>query len=131
MSWSDPIADMLTRIRNAQQAGHEVVDIPYSRLKADIAGVLKAAGYVKDVVSDGAGKRVLRVYLKYQPDGGPAISGIKRISKPGFRRYADVRELPRVLGGMGVAILSTSSGIMTDGEARRKRCGGEWICSVW
>ncbi len=131
MSWSDPIADMLTRIRNAQQAGHEVVNIPYSRQKASIAGVLKNNGYVKDVVTDGGPKRILRVYLKYQDGGEPAISGIKRVSSPGLRRYVNVRDLPRVLGGMGVAVLSTSTGIMTDGEARKKRVGGEWICSVW
>lgn len=131
MSWSDPIADMLTRIRNAQQAGHEVVVIPYSRQKASIVSVLKNNGYVKDVVTDGGPKRVLRVYLKYQDGGEPAISGIKRVSTPGLRRYVSVRDLPRVLGGMGVAVLSTSTGIMTDSEARKKRVGGEWICSVW
>ena len=133
MSWSDPIADMLTRIRNAQQAGHEMVNIPYSRQKASIAGVLKNNGYVKDVVTDtDAGqKRILRVYLKYQDGGDAAISGIKRMSSPGLRRYVSVRDLPRVLGGMGIAVLSTSSGIMTDSDARKKRIGGEWICSVW
>lgn len=130
MSYSDPIADMLTRIRNAHMAGLEVVDIPHSVLKGEIARVLKREGFVSDYVVEGSPK-VLRLYLKYTNDREPVIQGMKRESKPGLRRYAKATEVPKVLGGLGVGVLSTSSGIMTDKEARKKNVGGELLCSIW
>ena len=131
MSWSDPIADMLTRIRNAQAATHEMVEVPHSKLKAEIARVLKREGFITDYVSEGGAKKVLRVYLKYSPEGEPSIRGLQRVSRPGLRKHTGVDEIRPVLGGMGVAILTTSQGIMTDQEARRQRVGGEVLCSVW
>jgi small subunit ribosomal protein S8 len=131
MSWSDPIADMLTRIRNAQRAGLEMVEMPHSSLKGEIVRVLKREGFIHDHVVDGSTKKTLRVYLKYGPGHEPAIQGLKRESKAGRRVYASVRAVPRVLDGMGVAILSTSSGVMTDKEARKRRVGGEVVCLVW
>ena len=131
MSWSDPVADMLTRIRNAYKAEHEVVEIPHSRLKSEIARILKKEGFITDYVAEGGTQKALRVYLKYTTDGTAAVRGIKRESKPGLRDYVSADELPRVLGGMGIAILSTSSGIMTDKDARKQHVGGEYLCSVW
>lgn len=131
MSWSDPIADMLTRIRNAQRTGHRVVEFPASRLKGDIARVLKSEGYIADYGVEPAQRgQVLRVVLRYA-EGDPVIRGLKRESKPGLRRYCGSREIPRVLGGLGIAILSTSGGVMSGREARRRRLGGELICSIW
>lgn len=129
MSFTDPIADMLTRIRNAMSAGHETVDIPHSRLKREIAVLLKREGYVRDFTLEEG--RTLRVYLKYTRGGEPVIRGLKRNSKPGCRVYVTTGNLPRVLGGMGISILSTSSGILTDKEARQKKVGGEVLCSIW
>ncbi len=132
MSLSDPIADMLTRVRNAHMAQHEVVEIPYSRMKSEIARILKKEGYIEDYTTEGhGGKRVLRLFLKYTMDMEPAIRGLSRESSPGLRRYVGAKDSPRVLGGMGVAILSTSSGMMTDREARSKKVGGEVVCKVW
>jgi small subunit ribosomal protein S8 len=129
---SDPISDMLTRIRNALHAGRKRVEIPHSRLKAEIAGLLKREGYLEDVVVGGEGvRKSLELVLKYQAGKVPCIRGIRRVSTPGLRRYASTREMPRVLGGLGIAILSTSQGLMTDREARRRKVGGEVLCYVW
>ncbi len=128
---TDPIADMLTRIRNAQKAEHEAVNIPYSKIKEEIARVLKREGYVRDYVVDGVNPKTLRVYLKYLRENEPMIRGIQRASKPGLRKYSGSTELPKVLGGLGIAILSTSSGIMTGKDAKQKNVGGEVLCSVW
>lgn len=131
MSWSDPIADMLTRIRNAQKAKLEEVEMPASRLKAEIARILKEEGFVASFeVEEDAGK-VLRIELKYTDDGEPVIRGIRRESKPGLRRFCGCKEIPRVLGGLGVSVLSTSRGVMSGREARRQKIGGELVCSVW
>ena len=132
MSQSDPIADMLTRIRNGLRAGLEVVEIPHSRLKNEMARVLKREGFILDYTTEGQGaKRVLRVYLRYGPDQQPAIRGLRRVSRPGLRRYAGGKDAPRVLNGLGVAILTTSAGMMTDTEARRANVGGEVVCEAW
>lgn len=131
MSWSDPIADMLTRVRNAQSAGIEIVEMPSSRMKSDVAKVLKEEGYVSDYEIEGDVKKVLRIALKYNADEKPVIRGIRRESKPGLRKFCGWKEVPRVLGGLGVAVISTSSGVMSGVEARRRKLGGEIICSVW
>lgn len=131
MSLSDPIADMLTRIRNAHGAAHDVVEMPHSRLKEEIGRVLKKEGYITDYVVEGGVPKILRVYLKYTQDDEPAIRGLKRESKPALRRYASNRDIPRVLAGLGVSIVSTSSGVMTGREARQQHVGGEILCSVW
>ena len=132
MQISDVIADMLTRIRNAGTAKHESVDIPASNLKLSIAKILLEEGYVKDVqIIDDGKQGVIRVYLKYAANKKSVISGINRISKPGLRIYAGVEELPKVLNGMGIAIISTSKGIMTDKNARKLGIGGEVLAYVW
>lgn len=131
MSWSDPIADMLTRIRNGQIAGLEIIEMPASRLKSDIAKILKEEGYVTDYETEGDVKKVLRIALKYNAENKPVIRGIRRESKPGLRKFCGSKDVPRVLGGLGVAIISTSSGVMSGVEARRRKLGGEIICSVW
>jgi small subunit ribosomal protein S8 len=133
MSFTDPVGDMLTRIRNASAARHEKVLIPASRLKERIADVLKAEGYIKDFVihKDDKKQGAITVLLKYSPDREPAISDIKRVSKPGLRRYVPTDEIPRVLNGHGIAILSTSKGVLVDREARKQKVGGELICTVW
>ena len=131
MSWSDPIADMLVRIRNAHMAELDTAEMPHSRIKEDITRVLKREGYITDYAVEGGVKKTLRVYLKYTADREPVITGLKRISKAGLRQYVGADEVPRVLGGLGVAIMSTSAGIMTGKEARGKQLGGEVICSVW
>ena len=132
MVMTDPIADMLTRIRNANHAKHEFVDIPASKIKKEIANILLEEGYVKgfDVIDDGK-QGIIRVELKYQKNKGRVITGIKRISKPGLRVYVGKEDTPRVLGGLGIAILSTSQGIVTDKSARIQGVGGEVICYVW
>lgn len=130
--WSDPIADALTRLRNANAAGHERVDIPSSRLKVEIARILKEEGFVKGYkVIDDQNQGTLRVYLKYGPGNERVLRGITRTSKPGLRVYTRARKVPRVLSGMGIAIVSTSKGVMTDREARRQAVGGEVLCYVW
>ncbi len=132
MSLSDPLADMLTRVRNALAAGHKTVDMPHSKLKAEVARVLKQEGYIADVVTEGGGvKKTLKVYLKYSDRLEPAIRGLVRESRSGLRKYCGAGDVPRVLGGMGIAILSTSAGIMTGLQARRRNIGGEILCSVW
>ena len=132
MSMSDPIADLLTRIRNAHTAGHETLEVPHSRLKAEVARILKREGYVKDYTTEGhENKRNLRIYLKYTQDLDPAIRGLKRVSRPGLRCYVNSKQVPRVLGGLGLAILSTSGGIITDREARKNKVGGEVLCYIW
>ena len=129
---TDPIADLLTRIRNAQRAGHEQVEIPHSRLKLEIVKILAAEKYVRgyQVIADEK-QGILRVYLKYGTRREPVISNLQRISKPGLRVYAPASKIPRVLNGMGVAILSTSQGLLPDRECRRQRVGGEVLCYVW
>jgi small subunit ribosomal protein S8 len=132
MSFTDPIADMLTRIRNASAARHEKVLVPCSRLKIRIAEVLREEGFIKDfVVHQDGPQGAITVLLKYSADREPAISEIKRVSRPGLRRYVPTDSIPRVLNGMGIAILSTSKGVMADREARKQKVGGELICTVW
>lgn len=132
MSMTDPIADFLTRIRNAARAGHTRVDIPASRLKGEIAKILMDEGYIKDLKFVADEKQgLLRVYLKYDKDNTPIIEGLRRISKPGHRVYAKKDEIPRVLGGYGVVVLSTSQGIITGSAAKRKGVGGEVLCTIW
>lgn len=130
---TDPIADMLTRIRNAVMARHEVVLIPASKMKVAIAKVLKDEGFIKDyeLLKGPTPQKILKIYLKYTEDKEPVITGLKRISKPGRRVYVGRKEIPRVYGGLGIAILSTSQGIMTGYEAYRRGIGGELICYVW
>jgi len=132
MSMTDPIADMLTRIRNAADAEHEKVDVSSSKLKLEIARILKEEGYIKGYkyVEDKK-QGIIRVYLKYGPEKQKVISGFKRVSKPGRRIYTPWKEIPRVMGGLGIAILSTSRGILTDQQSRETRVGGEVICYVW
>ncbi len=132
MTMTDPIADMLTRIRNANTVGHETVDIPASKIKKSIAGILAEEGYIKgfDVIEDDK-QGTIRVQMKYGPDKDKVISGIKKISKPGLKVYAKASDVPRVLGGLGIAIISTSNGVISDKEARKLGVGGEVICYVW
>ena len=133
MTMSDPIADMLTRIRNANTAKHDTVDVPASKMKIAIADILLNEGYIAkyDIVEDGSFKTI-RITLKYGVDKNEkVISGLKRISKPGLRVYASCEELPRVLGGLGTAIISTNQGVITDKEARKLQIGGEVLCFVW
>lgn len=129
---TDPIADMLTRLRNANSAYHEAVSMPYSKLKANIAEILKTEGYIAgwDVQDARVGK-TLSITLKYGPQRERSLAGVRRVSKPGLRVYAKSTNLPRVLGGLGVAILSTSSGLLTDREAKTKGVGGEVLAFVW
>jgi len=132
MVMTDPIADLLTRIRNANNVYMEKVEIPSSKMKAALAEIFKQEGFIKDVEYIADGKQgVLRLYLKYGANREKVISGIKRISKPGLRVYAKKEEVPKVLGGLGSAVLSTSKGIMTDKQARSQGLGGEVICYVW
>ncbi|MBI5116688.1 30S ribosomal protein S8 [Candidatus Poribacteria bacterium] len=132
MSVSDPIADMLTRIRNASEAVKEKVDIPASRMNEDIAKVLKQEGYVTDYkIIDNRKQGVIRIFLKYGVGQERTISGLRRVSKPGRRIYKKAGEIPRVMGGLGVAIVSTPKGVLTDKESREANVGGEVICKVW
>ena len=127
---SDPIADLLTRIRNAGKALLPVVELPHSRMKESVAKILKGEGYVGDVAVEGTAKKKLTIRLKYQGKKC-VIEGIKRVSKPGLRRYVGSTEIPRVLGGMGISIVSTSEGVMTGAQAKKKNLGGELLCYVW
>ena len=133
MNMTDPIADMLTRIRNGVQARHEAVEIPASKQKVEIAKILKNEGFILNyaVTGETAAEKKITVTLKYGPNNEKIISGIKRISKPGLRVYAKSGSIPRVLNGLGIAIISTSQGLMTDKEARAKHTGGEVIAYVW
>ncbi len=129
---TDPIADMLTRIRNASNGEHEKVDVPASKLKVRIAEILKSEGFIKNCrLIEDQKQGILRVYLKYGPRGEKMISGLVRVSSPGRRLYAAAGEVPSILGGMGVAILSTSKGVLTDQGARNEKLGGEVLCYVW
>jgi small subunit ribosomal protein S8 len=132
MSMTDPIADFLTRIRNAVKAKHRIVEVPASRLKREIARVLQEEGYIQKytVIEDGK-QGILRVYLKYDEREVPAITGLKRVSKPGRKIYVGVDKMPRVMNNLGIAILSTSKGIVTHKQALRDHVGGEIICYVW
>lgn len=134
MTMTDPIADMLTRIRNANVAFHDEVAMPSSKVKEALAGILQREGYIEsfEVVeqTDRPGKK-LTIAMKYTPDRRRTISGLKRVSKPGLRVYTKSTDVPRVLGGMGIAVLSTNQGLMTDREARQNRVGGEILCHVW
>lgn len=132
MAVNDPVGDMLTRIRNAAMARHDKLTMPSSKLKVEIAKALKSEGFIGDyVVHERKPQNELTLNLKYGPNREPVITGIKRESRPGLRRYVNARELPRVKGGMGIAIISTSRGVMVDAEARKQRVGGEFICSVY
>jgi small subunit ribosomal protein S8 len=132
MTMTDPVADLLTRVRNANSAFHETVSMPHSKLKAHIADILKAQGYIADwSVEDARVGKTLVLSLKYGPNRERSIAGIKRVSKPGLRVYAKSTEIPKVLGGLGVAILSTSSGLLTDRQATKKGVGGEVLAYVW
>lgn len=132
MTMTDPIADMLTRIRNANTVKHETVDVPASNIKKELARILLEEGFVRgyDVIEDGK-QGIIRIQLKYGQAGERVISGLKRISKPGMRVYAANQEIPKVLNGLGISIISTSKGILTDKQARKENVGGEVICYVW
>ena len=132
MSMTDPVADMLTRIRNACRAGHKKVDLPASNLKKEVARILLEQGYLDKVyfVDDG-GQGMLRLYLRYDREGKPIIQGLERVSKPGLRKFAGSKNMERVLNGLGVAIVTTSRGVMTDYQCRSEGVGGEILCQVW
>ncbi len=129
---TDPIADMLTRIRNALQARHDFTNMPASKVKLSLAETLKKEGFIRDyeVIQEGL-RRTIRVHLAYTDNREPVITGLKRVSKPGLRVYAKKREVPRVYGGLGIAILSTPQGMLSGGEARKRGLGGEVVCHVW
>lgn len=132
MVMTDPIADLLTRIRNANTVNHDRIEIPGSKLKRALVEILKGEGFIRDFEwVDNSHQGLIRIYLKYGPNKTKVISGLKRISKPGLRVYAKKDEVPRVLGGLGIAILSTSKGIMTDKQARTSGLGGEVLCYIW
>jgi small subunit ribosomal protein S8 len=126
----DPISDMLTRIRNAQQALLPAVEMPHSRMKESIAAILKKEGYVSDLTVEGKIPKTMRIKLKYQGKKS-VIEGLRRVSRPGLRRYVGATEIPRVRGGLGVAVVSTPEGVMTGTQARRKNLGGELLCFIW
>ncbi|WP_339253139.1 30S ribosomal protein S8 [Sporosarcina sp. FSL W8-0480] len=132
MTMSDPIADMLTRIRNANMVRHEKLEVPASNMKKEIAEILKREGFVRDVeyVEDSK-QGIIRIFLKYGQNNERVITGLKRISKPGLRVYAKTNEVPKVLNGLGIALVSTSHGVLTDKEARAKQVGGEVVAYVW
>jgi small subunit ribosomal protein S8 len=127
---NDPISDMLARIRNANRALLPVVDVPHSKLKASIAGILKREGYITDFSIEGQSAKTIKMKLKYQGKKS-ILEGLQRVSTPGLRRYVGATEIPRVRGGLGVAVLSTSEGVMTGNQARKKNLGGELLCYVW
>src|SRR5271169_584770 len=132
MNISDPVSDLLARLRNALSARHEKADIPSSRFKVELARILKDEGYIKNFkVMDDRGGSLLRLYLKYDDTGNPVIHGLARSSKPGRRLYAGKNELPEVLGGLGVAIVSTAQGLLTGHDAKKRGVGGEVVCTVW
>ena len=132
MTMSDPVADMLTRIRNANMVRHEKLEVPASNMKREIAEILKREGFVRDVefVKDSK-QGIIRIFLKYGQNNERVITGLKRISKPGLRVYAKTNEVPKVLNGLGIALVSTSHGVLTDKEARAKQVGGEVVAYVW
>ena len=132
MTMTDPIADMLTRIRNANTAGHKTVDIPASKMKKSIAGILKEEGYIEDFkVTDDNKQGVIKITLKYTDSKAQVITGLRRVSKPGLRIYSNCKDMPKVMKGLGIAIVSTSKGIMTDKKAREMNVGGEVLAFVW
>jgi len=132
MVMTDPIADLLTRIRNANTVMHKTVEVPASKMKLGIVEILKEEGYIKDYEFIADGKQgIIRIYLKYGPNKEKVITGIKRISKPGLRVYVGKNEIPKVLGGLGTAVISTSKGLMTDKKARKQGLGGEVVCYIW
>ncbi len=132
MAVTDPISDYLTRIRNAQKAGHTKVDIPASKMKRAITKILKKQGYIRSYVNiDDGLQGVLRVYLKYNEDRKPVIDGLKRVSRPGLRRYSKATEMPRVRNNFGIAIVTTPQGLMTNIECRQRNVGGEILCYIW
>ena len=132
MNISDPVSDLLARLRNALSARHEKADVPSSRFKVELARILKDEGYIKNFkVMDDRGGSLLRLYLKYDDTGNPVIHGLARSSKPGRRLYAGKNELPEVLGGLGVAIVSTSQGLLSGHDAKKRGVGGEVVCTVW
>ena len=132
MSVSDPIADMLTRIRNAIMVGHDSVLVPSSKMKLSIAKILKAEGFINDYeVLKGKPHRVIKIHLKYDENNQPILSGLERVSKPGLRVYSGRKEIPRVYGGLGIAIISTPKGVMVGQQAWRQGIGGELLCYVW
>jgi len=132
MNLTDPVADFLARIHNAIHAKHQKVDVPASKLKAEIARILKEEGYIANFkMTEDEGHKVLRVYLKYGPNSEPAISALRRVSRPGCRVYVRRSEIPRVLGGLGINILTTPRGVMTGRQARKEGLGGELLCEVW
>jgi len=131
MSMSDSVGDMLTMVRNAQMAKHDSVDVRYSSLNAEIVRILKREGFIMDFAVEGGLKKTIRVYLKYSQDRTSVIKAIRRISKPGLRRYVKADKIPRALGGLGIVILTTPSGVLTDSESRKKKVGGEVLCEVW
>ena len=127
---SDPISDMLTRLRNGGRALQPAIELPHSRIKESVAKILKSEGYVSDVAVEGNTPKKIKIKLKY--DGKKSvIEGLKRVSKPGLRKYVGATEIPRVRGGLGVAVVSTSEGVMTDNQARKKNLGGELLCYIW
>ena len=132
MTPSDPIADMLTRVRNAITARHQKVDVPASKLKMELARILKEEGYILNYkMADDGAQKTIRLYLKYTAANQPAISTIQRVSRPGCRVYVGSKEIPRVLGGLGINILTTPRGVMTGRDARKENLGGELLCQVW
>jgi len=129
---TDPIADMLTRIRNAVLARHDFTLVPASSVKLAIAKILREEGFIRDYeVLKGKPQRMIKIYLRYNEDNGPVVAGLKRVSKPGLRIYTQRKEIPRVLGGLGIAILSTPKGVLTGQEAWRQGVGGELLCYIW
>ncbi len=132
MVMTDPLADLCTRIRNASRAKHDLIEMPSSQVKEAVVKILRDEGYIKAyrVVEDEK-QGVLKIYLRYRDDGEPVIAGIRRISKPGLRRYVGAGEVPKVLGGLGITVLTTSQGVMTGKEAQKRNVGGEMICEVW
>ncbi len=132
MTMTDPVADFLARIRNALGARHQKVDVPASKLKLEIARILKEEGYISNFkATEEEGRKIIRVYLKYAPDNSAAISNVVRISRPGCRVYVGKTDIPRVLGGLGINILTTPRGVMTGKRARKEGVGGEILCEVW
>lgn len=132
MNQTDPIADMLTRIRNANAVRADIVEMPHSKIKGTIARILKREGFIRDFTAEGGGhQKLLRLFLKYGEKDEPVIRGLRRISKPGLRRYVAAKKVLPVKNGTGIAIISTSQGIYTDSEVREKNIGGEWLCTVW
>ena len=132
MAMSDPLADMLTRVRNACMVKFDVVDIPLSKVKVNVAKILKDEGYINDYhIQEGGVQGVLRIDLKYSQDQDRVITGIRRVSKPGRRIYVNADNIPKVMSGLGVGIISTSKGVMSDRQARKMRVGGELLCEVW